>query len=139
MRLRFFVMRPLDIIVVRGAFGAPFDKFIDMLASRPLDAVIDVGQHRQTDQGDFFFTQSIPDEVKDKVIRAFRSRQMNAIALVGVIHRRWMDEFLKYIQENKHSEREIRVHYVVLEGSVRPKNVPKSVYESTKQKLDIRL
>jgi hypothetical protein len=132
-------MAPLDVIVVRGAFGAPFDKFIDMLASRPLDAVIDVGRHRQTEQGDFFFTASIPEQVKNKVIRSFRSNQMNAIALVGVIHRKWMDEFLKYIQENSHSEREIRVHYVVLEGSVKPKNVPKSVYENTKDKLDIRL
>lgn len=132
-------MPPLDVIVVRGAFGAPFEKFIDMLASRPLDAVIDVGRHRQTDQGNFFFTADIPERVRNKVIHAFRSGQMNAIALVGVIHRKWMDEFLEYIQENSHSDREIRVHYVVLEGSVKPKNVPKSVYKETKKKLDVRL
>ena len=124
----------MTVIVLRGLPGSPTIGVARSIFNRPTDYVIDLTKYHETDQGNLFVTESLPDEAEDHVQRALRSQDVSRLAICASAHKGWIEEVIRSCEIDPDE-----VHWLVVEGAEKPESAPKKLYQRLAKSFEVDL
>lgn len=122
------------VFLFRGLPGAPAYETACALLERRLDAVINLMDYAQTQQGNLFVTEGLTEEARSDIEAALKG-PTSRLAICGILHMAWFSKVVEDVTEGY----DVEVYRLVVEGSERPMNVPKKHYERLKDTFEIKL
>jgi len=124
----------MDVFVIRGLPGSRVLPLAGKLFFKPTDYVVDLTRHYETDQGNLFVTEKVPDSAQHEIKRAIRAEAVSRLCICGMMHKKWIAQIL----DNEDVEPE-EIYWTILEGAQKPPDVHWRLYDKLSSSFEVDL
>lgn len=124
----------MEVYVFRGLPGSDTLRVARKLLPSVADRVIDLTSYWETDQGNLFISQSPPEQAKKDIQFILRSGEAGRLGICGSMNKSWIRDV---IQQSELEE--VEVHWLVVEGAVKPSDSSKRFYRRLEETFELDL